>query len=203
MRARPTSAVRSGSPALITGSSSIRRAGVAGGPAVLRTTGAGPLASVRLGEALGFLFVTLDASAPPLAEALGEAPPWLALAHAGPLRLARRVSYDVGASIGIVLENFQESIHFATVHPELERLTPSALAETWMPAAGAAGPWLGGRMPLADGVETVSISARRNERPLARGRRRAARRAGRDAVSEPAHQRAARLLAHVSALRGQ
>ena len=62
-----------------------------------------------------------------------------------------------------MVENFQESLHFASVHPALEALTPSAEAETWTPEGG--GPWLGGIMPIVDGAETVSMSARRHGRP--------------------------------------
>lgn len=130
----------------------------------------GPLSPVRLEVAHGFVFVTLDADAPPLAEVLGEVPPWLvaleARARAAPLRRSRRVAYDVAARWTLVLENFQESLHFATVHPALEALTPSGQAETWMPKSGEAGPWLGGLMPLVAHAETVSVSSRRNGRPL-------------------------------------
>ncbi len=128
----------------------------------------GPLSPVRLAVAHGFVFVTLDADAPALDEALGEVPPWLVAlgARAGRLRRARRVAYDVAARWSLLLENFQESLHFATVHPALEALTPSSLAETWMPGAGEAGPWLGGRMPLVASAETVSLSAARNGRPF-------------------------------------
>lgn len=130
-------------------------------------SGSGPLSPVSLAIAHGFVFVTLeDANViPPLAEALGEVPPWLARALPA-LRRSRRVAYDVEAHYGLVLENFQESLHFATVHPALEALTPSARAETWMPRAGQRGPWLGGIMPIAEHAETVSVSGRREGRPF-------------------------------------
>jgi Rieske 2Fe-2S family protein len=134
------------------------------------------LAPVRLETAHGFVFVTLDDAAPPLVEALGEVPPWLAradLAHAR-LKRAHRIAYDVAARWTVVVENFQESLHFASVHPALEALTPSALAETWMPErhddAGAGseppGPWLGGTMPIVASAETVSTSGLRQGRPF-------------------------------------
>jgi Rieske 2Fe-2S family protein len=115
--------------------------------------------------------VTLDEAAPPLEHALGEVPPWLValgerLESGAPLLRSRRVAFDVAARWTLVLENFQESLHFATVHPALEALTPSAGAETWMPAAGEAGPWLGGLMPIVATAETVSVSGRRSGRPL-------------------------------------
>ena len=73
-----------------------------GGPEVVLATDPGPLRPVRVDTALGFVFVALDDAAPPLAEALGEAPPWLeraGLGAPGRLRPARRVSYDVGARL--------------------------------------------------------------------------------------------------------
>lgn len=124
------------------------------------------LAKVRVDTALGFVFVTLDERSPPLSDALGEAPSWLAWTELtrAPLKRARRVAYDVEAAWNLVVENFQESLHFASVHPALEALTPSADAETWLPASG--GPWLGGLMPIVESADTVSLSGRRNGRPL-------------------------------------
>ena len=121
------------------------------------------LAPVRVETALGFVFVTLDDAAAPLAEALGETPPWLARADLARLRRVRRFAYDVEARWTAVIENFQESMHFPSVHPALEALTPSADAETWMPAVS--GPWLGGLMPIVESAETVSLSGKRNGRP--------------------------------------
>ncbi|MBS2018475.1 MAG: aromatic ring-hydroxylating dioxygenase subunit alpha [Deltaproteobacteria bacterium] len=139
-----------------------------GGPEVVRRTSPPPLREVRVDDAFGFVFVTLDDGAPPLEEAVGEAPPWLGRAEHvanGRLRRVRRVAYDVAARASIVLENFQESLHFASVHPALEALTPSALAETWRPTAEG-DPWLGGIMPIVETAETVSTSTRRSGRPF-------------------------------------
>ncbi len=136
-------------------------------PDAVRALDPGPLRAVRIGTALGFVFVTLEDGAPPLDEALGEAPPWLARATvvaSGALRRVRRVGYEIRARSSVVLENFQESLHFERVHPALEALTPSDRAETWTPT-DAKSPWLGGIMPIVDGAETVSASGKRNERP--------------------------------------
>lgn len=122
----------------------------------------GPLSPVRISVAHGFVFVTVDADAP---FELGEVPPWLTALPK--LRRVRRVAYDIAANWQLVLENFQETLHFPHVHPELEAITPSALAETWTPSGGAAsGPWMGGMMPIIDGAETVSMSRRLMGRPL-------------------------------------
>lgn len=121
------------------------------------------LTPVRMETLHGFVFVTLAPEAPPLADALGLLPPWFARADLSKLRRARRVAYDIAADWKIVVENFQESLHFPTVHPALEALTPSARAETWMPETRSA--FLGGIMSLVPEAETVSLEGRRNGRP--------------------------------------
>ena len=122
----------------------------------------GPLSPVRVEVANGFVLVTSSSDAPC---EVGEMPPWLR--ELPKLRRVRRVAYDVAANWQLVLENFQETLHFPHVHPELEEITPSARAETWAPSAGAgSGPWMGGMMPIVDGAETVSMSRTRMGRPL-------------------------------------
>jgi Rieske 2Fe-2S family protein len=92
---------------------------------------------------------------------LGETPPWLSIDVLGSLRRARRTSYDVSANWKLCVQNFQESHHFTRVHRELERLTPTADARSWL----TAGPWLGGTMEIR-GAETVSRDGSRHGRPL-------------------------------------
>lgn len=132
-----------------------------GGSPLAKTTP--PLSPARVEVADGFVFVNLDPQAPSLEEALGQVPPWFGRADLSNLKRARRTSFDVKANWKLVVENFQESLHFASVHPALEELTPSEHAETWMPEDG--GPWLGGIMPIREGAETVSMSARLQRRP--------------------------------------
>jgi glycine betaine catabolism A len=119
----------------------------------------GDLSAARVIEAHGFVFVTIDADEP---FELGEMPPWLQ--RLPRLRRVRRFAYDVAANWQLVLENFQETLHFPHVHPELEAITPSARADTWTPPRG--GPWMGGMMPIVDGAETVSMSRTRMGRPV-------------------------------------
>lgn len=120
------------------------------------------LSPVRVQVEHGFVFVNLDPDARPLD--LGELPPWLERADFSRLKRARRVAYDVEARWTIVVENFQESLHFAEVHPALERITPSARAETWTPDGASL--WLGGVMEIDDAFETVSVSGERHDRPF-------------------------------------
>ncbi|MBK6535945.1 MAG: Rieske 2Fe-2S domain-containing protein [Deltaproteobacteria bacterium] len=101
-----------------------------------------------------FAYPTLPSSAPSL-------PPWLASLELASLRRARRLSWEVDANWKLLVENFQESHHFPTVHPGLEALTPWRDSHSLVEADG----WLGGVMSLRDEVETVSTTG------LLRGRR--------------------------------
>jgi len=90
-------------------------------------------------------------------------PPWLAALDVAALRRARRVAWEVDANWKLLVENFQESHHFPTVHPGLESLTPWRDSRSLVEAPG----WLGGVMTLRDGAETVSTTGRlRGRRPI-------------------------------------
>ena len=104
----------------------------------------------------GQLFVAPGTSPGPRERMVG--PPWLD--ELAPLRRARRVRWEVAANWKLLVENFQESQHFAGIHPGLELRTP-ARESTSVPGEG----WLGGTMAIAEGIETVSVSGRRNGRP--------------------------------------
>jgi len=106
----------------------------------------------------GFVFVSL-APREPLAAFMGELPPWLVPPR--PLVLGRRSTYVTNANWKLIVENFQESHHFPTVHETLERWTPTTEAGTW---AGS-GRWLGGTMTIRD-AETISTDGSRHGRPL-------------------------------------
>lgn len=114
------------------------------------------LRSSAVSSHFGQLFVTPDAAThTPLASS--ELPPWLAALDAGLLRRARRVQWETRANWKLVVENFQESHHFPTIHPGLERLTAARESSS---VTDTNGRWLGGVMRLADGAETVSLSGR-------------------------------------------
>lgn len=106
----------------------------------------------------GFVFVALDGTSP---FAIGEAPPWLESAPIPTLRRGRRTSWDVLANWKLLVDNFQESHHFPRVHRELERLTPTERAFSWLPRSG---PWLGGTMEIHE-AETVSDGGSTRGRP--------------------------------------
>jgi glycine betaine catabolism A len=81
-------------------------------------------------------------------------PRWLAALDVAMLRRARRVAWEVDANWKLLVENFQESHHFPTVHPALEALTPWRGSRSVRGAPG----WLGGEMRLRDGADTVSTT---------------------------------------------
>jgi len=118
------------------------------------------LSAVRVDTWQGFVFVTEGDTA--LETYLHGAPPWLTSAPLAQARRAHASDYEVAANWKLVVENFQESHHFASIHPALERLTPSEGAYSRL----SEGNWLGGMMKLSDRVETVSMSGTRSGRPF-------------------------------------
>jgi Rieske 2Fe-2S family protein len=124
------------------------------------------LAPIRCQTWQGFLFLCFaDESVTPGLEAyMGD---WYAH-HAGfgrdmaSLTRAARLTYDVGANWKIVAENYSECYHCPPVHPLLNKLTPYDLGEDFL----AEGPWKGGWMPFAEGCETMSMTGKRDGRPL-------------------------------------
>jgi glycine betaine catabolism A len=127
--------------------------------------GAHGLRAVRVDTWQGFLFANLEGQAPPLREWLADLPEFLAGWRLERLRCGRSRSYVVAANWKLLGENFAESHHFPLVHPELNRLTPTAQAGS----IGSRGPWQGGTMVLREGAETVSLDGSRHGRPLLPG----------------------------------
>lgn len=124
-----------------------------------RTTGLSPVQVAAWG---GFVFVSLWADAPPLADSLRDAPPWLSRAPLASLVRVHARGWITRANWKLVVANFQESHHFPSVHPALERLTPSEHARSW----GGDGPWLGGVMPIDPPHATVSTTGEARRRAI-------------------------------------
>jgi phenylpropionate dioxygenase-like ring-hydroxylating dioxygenase large terminal subunit len=122
------------------------------------------LRPVRLEDFGGFLFANRSASGPRLLGWLDDLPAQLEGVAVDELLSGRRVRYCVRANWKLLMENFAESYHFSAMHPQLERKTPSRLAESLL----SRGPWQGGWMPLLPGVETASTDGKRHGRPLLR-----------------------------------
>ena len=117
------------------------------------------LARAQVEVRAGVVFVNRAAPATALEASWDGGPPWL---RGLALARASRAEHEVRANWKVVVGNFQESHHFPSVHPGLERRTPW----TGSSSLSASGAWLGGAMDLAPDCETVSQSRRRGGRPF-------------------------------------
>lgn len=100
----------------------------------------------------GHVFIHFSADPPPLSEHLADLAerfrPW----RMEELLLARQIDYDVQANWKLVIQNYSECLHCPLLHPQLQSLSHYMSGENDPP-----GPtYLGGRMNLRDGVETLS-----------------------------------------------
>ncbi len=118
------------------------------------------LREVRVATWNGFHFATLGVEVG-LEPLLAHLPPWLARVDLAGLALLRRTRHVVAANWKLLVENFQESHHFPTVHPALEGYTPCAASSS----IDLGGAWLGGTMELA-ASETVARGGMRRGRPF-------------------------------------
>ena len=115
----------------------------------------------------GFVFVRLEAEpapgAPPLRgleEQLGGAVERVRRYPLAELRIARRVTYDVGANWKVILENYNECYHCGPVHPELCRVVPA-----FRQKGGADLDWDRG-VPHREGAWTFTMSGTTSRRPF-------------------------------------
>jgi Rieske 2Fe-2S family protein len=121
-----------------------------------------PLHGVAVAEWQGFLMVNLSPDPPSIAD---WSAPWkdrLQAWQIDQLQPAARLEYSVAANWKLLFQNYSECYHCPTVHPALNALTPFKLAENDFER----GAILGGPMPLADGVESMSEDGRACADPL-------------------------------------
>jgi Rieske 2Fe-2S family protein len=115
-----------------------------------------PLKAVALGRWDGHLFVNLSDHPEPLESQLGDLPdrfrPW----GMGELRRAHRIVYDVRANWKLILQNFSECLHCPLIHPALQQLSHYLTGEN-EPATST---YLGGRMGLREGIETLALGGK-------------------------------------------
>ncbi len=116
---------------------------------------------IQLDTWQGFVFVNLDAQAPPLLDYLADLPAAVASYPIGALRRARRIEYDVAANWKVVGENYSECYHCPGVHPQLNRLSPYDRGRN----LESKGPWAGGWMELVDDATTMSTDGASHGRP--------------------------------------
>ena len=112
-----------------------------------------PLNAVRAAIWEGFVFVSLSADGPSLDEHLGTLPATFAPWRMHELVRAERIVYDVAANWKLIVQNYNECLHCPTLHPTLNRLSHylSGENEPLRPT------YMGGRMDLAPGVQTMSM----------------------------------------------
>jgi Rieske 2Fe-2S family protein len=101
----------------------------------------------------GHVFINLDPHASPLLEQLGPLPekfrPW----RMQDLRLGHRITYDIKANWKLLIQNYNECLHCPNLHPALNRLSHYLSGEN-EPLRTT---YMGGRMDLRPGVETLSM----------------------------------------------
>jgi len=112
-----------------------------------------PLRAVRADVWDGFVFVNLSDRGPSLRDQLAGLPEKFAPWRMSDLAVAHRIVYDVQANWKLIVQNYNECLHCPTLHPTLNKLSHylSGENEPLQPT------YMGGRMDLADGVETMSL----------------------------------------------
>lgn len=110
----------------------------------------------------GWVFVNATATADPFAEYLGGLDDLVAPYRPETLPRKARHTYDVRANWKTIVENYHECYHCPLIHPELCKVSPPSSGDNWdLPGA-----WVGGRMDLRPGAETMSLDGKSNGIPL-------------------------------------
>jgi len=121
-----------------------------------------PLNAVRAGVWDGHVFVCLSPPGPALFEQLADLPRKFAAWRMGDLLVAHRLVYDVRSNWKLIVQNYNECLHCPTLHPGLNKLSHylSGENEPLRPT------YMGGRMDLSDGVDTMSMDGSCPRDPL-------------------------------------
>lgn len=110
----------------------------------------------------GWLFVDGTGTAVPFAEHLGGFADLAAPYAPESLQLRARHGYEVAANWKVVCENYHECYHCPLIHPELCQVSPPTSGDNYDLPGG----WVGGRMDLAPGAATMSISGASDGVPI-------------------------------------
>ena len=116
-----------------------------------------PLNAVAAGVWDGFVFVRLSPDGVTLREHLGGLAEKFAPWDMATLVRAHRIVYDVRANWKLIVQNFNECLHCPTLHPQLNKLSHYLGGENEPLRAT----YMGGRMDLNDGIETMSMDGTR------------------------------------------
>jgi phenylpropionate dioxygenase-like ring-hydroxylating dioxygenase large terminal subunit len=112
-----------------------------------------PLHHVHAEEWDGHVFLNLSDAPPPLAVQLDELPAKFRAWRMQDLRLGHRIIYDVKANWKLIIQNYNECLHCPNLHPALNKLSHYLSGENEPLRAT----YMGGRMDLRPGVETLSM----------------------------------------------
>jgi glycine betaine catabolism A len=123
-----------------------------------------PLHQVHCDVWDGHIFVNLSSGTPaPLREQLADLPSRFASWRMQDLRLGRRIVYDVNANWKLIIQNYNECLHCPNLHPALNKLSHYLSGENdpLQPT------YMGGRMDLRPGVDTLTMSGKCSREMLA------------------------------------
>lgn len=117
-----------------------------------------PLNRVAADVWAGFVWINTSADAGPLVDQLADLPAKFAPWQMDTLRRGARLEYDIAANWKLILQNFSECLHCPNLHPALNKLSHylSGENEPLHPS------YMGGRMDLSEGVETMSMDGARS-----------------------------------------
>ncbi|MDP9240962.1 MAG: aromatic ring-hydroxylating dioxygenase subunit alpha [Actinomycetota bacterium] len=110
----------------------------------------------------GWLFVNASGDPPPFAAHIGALESLVAPYRPETLVRLATHDYDVATNWKVAHENYHECYHCPSIHPELCRVSPPASSANYdLPGA-----WVGGRMDLREGAETMSLDGGSSGVPL-------------------------------------
>jgi Rieske 2Fe-2S family protein len=101
----------------------------------------------------GHIFITLAKDPKPLVDQLADLPGKFKSWRMQDLRLGHRIVYDVRANWKLIVQNYNECLHCPNLHPALNKLSHYLSGENEPLHAS----YMGGRMDLRPGVETMSM----------------------------------------------
>ena len=111
-----------------------------------------PLHRVNVDTWDGHVFLNLDSGSEPLSRQLADLPAKFRAWRMEDLRLGARIVYDVKANWKLLVQNYNECLHCPNLHPSLNKLSHYLSGENEPLQAT----YMGGRMDLRPGVETLS-----------------------------------------------
>jgi Rieske 2Fe-2S family protein len=115
-----------------------------------------PLGRVATAVWDGHVFVNLSARPRPFSEHLASLPEKFAPWGMAVLRRVERRVYELKANWKLIIQNYSECLHCPIVHPLLQRQSHYMSGDNEPPRPT----YLGGRMDLREGVDTLSMDGR-------------------------------------------